>query len=1320
MASKHSQAPYLISQGIFDSIRSFKEFEIKVSALFETNTKAQGDAFEIFVEAYLLTQPITQCAETWLVGSIPVEVREELNLPNDSKGIDGVFKSTSDVLVPYQVKFRSNRPALGFNEVAPFLGITEKAVDRLLITNCDSIAIDVKNRTGIRSLRGVDFDQLNEVDFLVIENWLKAKPAKRAALVPDPYQVEALDNISHHLQSNDRGSVVMACGTGKTLVALWAVEQSKAKSILVLLPSLTLLQQTLSEWSAHNSWGKNFSYLCVCSDPQVDLKNDEIEIDTTDVPFKIDTDPETVKRYLTQANGKIKIVFSTYQSSQVVSQATKDSFIFDIGVFDEAHKTTGAAEGRFALALKDENISIKKRLFFTATPKHYDISKRNKDGEFKFVSMDDESVYGSRAHTLSFSEATEQGIICPYKVVVTLIDKQQVDDFALKNGITLIEGDAVKAKWVASQVAVSGAIKHTNAKKIITFHSRVKTASDFASDEIYGIKKFLPGFDIFHVHGKQRSNERKDTISKFKSSPSSLITNAKCLTEGVDVPAVDMVAFVDPRHSKIDIAQAVGRAMRKPRGGDKQLGYIVVPLYAEDTSENSLEAAIQSEGFDDVALIINSFLEQDSELTEIVSELKQSKGRGDVFNPQRLNEKIEVIGPYVNLEQLQSSICAETVDRLGSSWDETYGLLQKYKNQYGDCLVPTYFHYEDFKLGQWVGVQRQKKLKMSAERLNKLESLDFSWNKFSDSWLRSYQALKEFHLREFHCKVPQGHIESGIKLGSWVHGQRQNLNNLSEERLRLLNEINFLWDPLSSAWEEGLQALKKFQSRVGHCLVNRAHKEDGFALGGWVSRQRNAKSNLSKTQIDMLNDLQFVWNVKEATWEEGYAALSNFKNQHNHCDVPQTFKVNNFSLGSWVSRLRQSQSQLTDERKKRLDQLGFSWNLADEKWDYGFTQLLVFMKKEGHCNPPNSYLEQDFKLGNWVHYQRTNSNKLHQSRIAKLNEINFIWDPFEQQWEDGFQALKKYQQLYGHCDVPQSYAEDGIKLGTWVARQRTNIDKLEANKIQKLDSIGFLWLRTDQRWETGYENLLNYFQKNHTCLVPHNYEENGYKLGQWVVTQRALRRKLTNIRLEKLNAIGFCWGVLETNWELAYQALSKFHSREKHSSVPDKHIEGTLKLGSWVSRQRQIKNSLTLLQLKKLNDLNFNWDPLSERWESCYQALVNFKEREGHCLVKAKHVENNIKLGVWVGVQRGNKDTLSKDKLERLTQLGFSWDPFAEKWEQGFLQLSAFKLKEGHCRVPSIYIFDGYPLGRWATAQKEKKSSLDKERYEKLKKIGFF
>jgi predicted helicase len=154
--------------------------------------------------------------------------------------------------------------------------------------------------------------------------------------------------------------------------------------------------------------GRDFSYLCVCSDPSVNLKNDEIEVDPADVPFRIDTDPEIVKSYLEQDNGKQKIVFSTYQSSQVVGEATKAGFEFDFCIFDEAHKTTGPADGRFALALKDENLKIKKRLFLTATPKHYDITKRDKEGEFKFVSMDDEGIYGKRAHTLTFGDACSQ------------------------------------------------------------------------------------------------------------------------------------------------------------------------------------------------------------------------------------------------------------------------------------------------------------------------------------------------------------------------------------------------------------------------------------------------------------------------------------------------------------------------------------------------------------------------------------------------------------------------------------------------------------------------------------------------------------------------------------------------------------------------------------------------------------------------------------------------------------------------------------------------------------------------------------------------
>ena len=948
MSSKHLQAHALVSQGVFDSISTFREFEQRVSALFDTNTKAQGDAFEIFVESYLATQPIVQCQESWLVGGIPIEIRESLNLPNDSKGIDGVYKSILGNYVPYQVKFRSNRPALGFNEVASFLGITEKASDRLLITNCDNIAIHVQNRTGIRSLRGVDFDLLNKEDFSVIENWLKKKPLKRQPIEPDPYQIEALSNIATHLKENDRGTVVMACGTGKTLVALWAAEQSQAKSILVLVPSLTLLQQTLEEWSIHSAWGKNFSYLCVCSDPSVNLNNDEIEIDSTDLPFRIDTDPEIVKQYLSQKNEKTKIVFSTYQSSQVVSQATKGEFEFDIGIFDEAHKTTGSAEGRFALALKDENVGIKKRLFLTATPKHYDIKRRDKDGEFKVVSMDDEKVYGKRAHTLTFGDAASKGIICPYKVVITLIDKQQVDDFTLNNGITLVEGDVVNTKWVANLIAVSSAIKHTNATKIITFHSRVKTAQKFGSDEVYGITKFIDDFEVFHVHGKQKSNERKDTISKFKNASKSLITNAKCLTEGVDVPEVDTVVFVDPRHSKIDIAQAVGRAMRKPRGGEKKVGYVVVPIFAENTSDQSLEKAIESESFDDVAIVLNALLEQDEELVYIIRELKQLKGEGKILNLKRLLDKVDLIGPKVGLDDLARSMAVVITDRLGASWDEWYGRLIKFKEREGHCNVPQHHTENETQLGQWVKCQRKIKLELSGDRQRQLDELGFVWDFLSEKWEERFRVLAKFKEREGHCIVPQLHTENEIQLGRWVNTQRTNKAELSEDYLRRLDELGFVWNAL---------------------IVNRTEQ--------------------SKKSFSTLR------NYNHPLWEFNFCVIKKFKDREGHCNVPQNHTENEIQLGQWVKKQRSNKLELSEDHQRRLDELGFVWNARivnrTEQWEAGFSTLTKFKEREGHCIVPQLHTENEIQLGRWVNTQRTNKAELSEDYLRRLDELGFVW-----------------------------------------------------------------------------------------------------------------------------------------------------------------------------------------------------------------------------------------------------------------------------------------------------------------------------------------
>jgi predicted helicase len=506
MSSKHANAGGLIRRGLYDNLRSFAELEQRISALGDENSKAVGDAFEVFVKGYLATHQKLQAETVWLVGQVPQGIRQQMNLPNDTKGIDGIFRTRTGVLVPYQVKFRSQRAYLTYTQIAPFLGLTERATDRIVFTNSNELAEDVKNRDAMRTVRGIDFDDLTKDDLRAISAWLREQPAAIKKPIAREYQTEALAKISDTLAKSDRAHVVMACATGKTLVALWAAEELKPKTVLILLPSLTLLQQTLDEWSRHNNWGKDFTYLCVCSDPTVAARdaNDPVRLDATDLEFRVDTSPDEVRRFIERDTPGIKVVFSTYQSAHVVSQGVRGLPPFDVAIFDEAHKTTGPQGGLFAHSLKDENIRIRKRLFFTATPRHYDIRHRDKQGDFHIASMGDEAIYGPRAYTLTFESAARQGIICTYKVVISAVDGQEVNEFALKHGITLVEGDLIGARWVANQIAIERAVGKTGARRAITFHSRVSSAKEFSSDGTHGIRQFLRDFSVFHVNGEQK------------------------------------------------------------------------------------------------------------------------------------------------------------------------------------------------------------------------------------------------------------------------------------------------------------------------------------------------------------------------------------------------------------------------------------------------------------------------------------------------------------------------------------------------------------------------------------------------------------------------------------------------------------------------------------------------------------------------------------------------------------------------------------------------------------------------------------------------
>jgi predicted helicase len=459
MLPKHHKTSFFTKAGLFDNLSSFAELEKRISEL--PTTVEEGDAFEVFAEAYFFTQKIEQAEEVWPFKSIPSGIKEDLSLGTNQQdmGVDGVFKTVSDEFNAYQAKFRTDRKSLTWGELSTFMGLTDKVNQRVLFTNSNDIPTIINDRTGFYCIRGNDLDRLGKNDFETILKWLKSGVLEVERKTPQPHQDEAIKDIINAFEDADRTTALMACGTGKTLVALWVTEQMGCRNILVLLPSLTLVRQTLHEWLRETEW-QHLSYLCVCSDPTVASKElDSIKVNQSDVDFAVTTDSNTVKQFLFQSTKGVRVLFSTYQSTHIVTEGMDNDFRFDLGIFDEAHKTAGREGKKFGFALKDDNLSIKKRLFLTATPRHYNISKKNEEGDFDLVySMDNPDVYGEISHQLSFAAAARKDIICSYKVIISVVTSEQVNKEMLKRGEVLINGDVVNAQLIANQIAFKEAI----------------------------------------------------------------------------------------------------------------------------------------------------------------------------------------------------------------------------------------------------------------------------------------------------------------------------------------------------------------------------------------------------------------------------------------------------------------------------------------------------------------------------------------------------------------------------------------------------------------------------------------------------------------------------------------------------------------------------------------------------------------------------------------------------------------------------------------------------------------------------------------------
>jgi len=921
----HPKAKEFAKSGLFAGVKSFAELEKRIAMIPEN--KGKGDAFEVFAEAYLATQRRHEVAKAWPLDAVPLDLLKKLKLPLKDYGVDGVTSTVLGGNQVYQVKFRSGRPPLTWEELSTFMGLSDspEIQSKVVITNCDDLPAVINDRHNFFCIRGSDLDRLTSEDLKVIGAWVSEAAITFKRSKPFPHQQEALEAIVPALKTEDRVSAIMACGTGKTLTALWATEQLSPSKVLVLLPSLALLRQTLHEWLKETSL--DLAYLCVCSDPSVKADADEIATPQSDLDFEVSTDSATVRRFLDAPFKGTKVIFSTYQSAAVVGEAMKKGESFDLGIFDESHKTAGREGRNYGYALEDRNIPITKRLFVTATPRHYNPSKRNKEGEATVAfSMDDPKVYGPQSYVLSFGEAARRKIICGYKVIISVITSDQVNDEVLSKGTVSVKGDEVRARQVANQIALRDAVAQYRVGKIFTFHSTVKSAASFVAYGNEGVRTHLPEFTTLHVSGAMPTARRERVMKDFRSAPKAVMSNARCLTEGVDVPAVDMVAFLSPKKSKVDIVQAIGRAMR--RSGAKEVGYVLIPLYLEQKTGESLEEAVARANFEEVWDILQSLQEQDEVLAELIRDMAVAKGSGKGFDDSRFSDRVSFTGPVLALESIRQAVTTRVLERLESSWDVNFGKLVKFKEEHGHCRVPQSYK-TDPQFAGWITTQRhfQKLGILLSTRKKRLDEVGFNWDLHDSRWMTFYEDLKSFSAENGHTLVPNNH-----PLRPWIKTQRRfkTTGNLSSERIRLLDQIGFTWlASKEKTWDDRYSDLLKYKSINGHCNIPVDYPPDPV-LGRWLATQRQLEKSgkLSKDRKAQLSKIGFTADPYSQAWLDNYKLLKAFLRTHGHCNVPADYPQNP-ALGKWVSRQRQFKKtqRLTSDRETLLKKIGFVWKL---------------------------------------------------------------------------------------------------------------------------------------------------------------------------------------------------------------------------------------------------------------------------------------------------------------------------------------------------------------------------------------------------------
>ncbi len=663
----------------------------------------KGNKFERLMQAYLQTdkQYADKLSNVWLWNEFP----SKNDFGGKDTGIDLVARTVQGDYWAIQCKCFQADATIDKPSVDTFLSTSSReflSVNRMeTVKFAHRLWISTTNKWGPNAEESIHnqqppFSRINlhdleqaPVDWEKLEAGMSGEKARTKKKSPFAHQLTAINRTHEHFKTNDRGKLIMACGTGKTYTALKIAEKETGGRglVLFLVPSIALLGQTLREWSAEAD--ETINAICICSDAGVSQKRTKFEdmdgFSEVDLALPASTNIENIKKqFLYQQSTEkpgMTVVFSTYQSIEVVAKAQAAVLgvgrdldfpgfknleslaysapfgIFDLIICDEAHRTTGVTlsgedESAFVKVHDNDFLRSKKRLYMTATPRLFndDTKMRAAQAEAVLCSMDDERVYGDEIYRIGFGEAVEKDLLSDYKVLILTLSEADVptsvQNMLSDKGKEIKTDDAAKLIGCINALSKqilgdAGVLKETDPepmRRAVAFCQNI-AISQGITGAFNVIKDSYPetltaekresivSLHSQHIDGAMTAPKRDELMSWLKSTDTEpgdcrVLTNVRCLSEGVDVPSLDAVMFLSARNSQVDVVQSVGRVMRKSPG--KKYGYIIIPVVVP--SDVAAEAALaDNDRYRVVWTVLNALRAHDDRFNAIVNKIELNK-----------------------------------------------------------------------------------------------------------------------------------------------------------------------------------------------------------------------------------------------------------------------------------------------------------------------------------------------------------------------------------------------------------------------------------------------------------------------------------------------------------------------------------------------------------------------------------------------------------------------------------------------------------------------------------------------------------------------